>query len=105
MRDREWHFYGHFYAAWAAWQHDGDHAEAGPDETWGDDPRSPDIEATQRFWGPWHAKVYPDLIRSQHDDGRWDDPNDDYKFGDLLSTAFAVLTLAIPDELIPVFQR
>jgi hypothetical protein len=105
MRDREWHYYGHFYAAWAAWQHDGDHASAGPDETWGDDPRSADIERTTRFWGPWHAKVYPDLIRSQHEDGRWDDPNDDYKFGDLLSTAFAVLTLAIPDELIPVFQR
>jgi hypothetical protein len=105
MKSREWHFYGHFYAAWAAWQKDGDKPEPGPGETWGADPKSNDIERTDRFWGPWHAKVYPDLLRTQREDGSWEDPNDDYKFGDLLPTAFAVLTLAIPDEMIPVFQR
>jgi hypothetical protein len=105
MRNREWHFYGHFYAAWAAWQRDGDKPETGPGETWGSDPKSDDIERTERFWGPWHAKVYPDLLRTQREDGSWEDPDDDYKFGDLLPTAFAVLTLAIPDEMIPVFQR
>jgi hypothetical protein len=105
MRDREWHFYGHFYAAWAAWQRDGDRAEAAPGEAWGSDPASDDLLRTDAFWGPWHAKVYPDLLRTQRADGSWEDPHDDYKFGDLLPTAFAVLTLAVPDELIPVFQR
>lgn len=103
--DGRFYHYGHFYAAWAAWQYDGDKPATAPGETWGDDPSSSDIEHTKQFWGPWHAKMYPVLIAAQGADGSWTPRSDLYAFGDLVPTAFSVLTLAVPDELLPVFQR
>ena len=85
-----WYHYGQFYAAWAMWQKDG-----------GDWSRA-------SWWGRWQALVYPDLLRRQLGDGSWDDDGglgDRFKYGSVLSTAFAVLTLAIPDEPLPIFQR
>jgi len=98
-------FYGNFYAAWAAWQKDGEKGLPEAGQAWGTDVTSTDIESTSQFWGPWHAKMYPQLLSRQAQDGSWNDPKDRFGFGDLLPTAFAVLTLAIPDEMIPVFQR
>ncbi len=89
MRVREWFFYGNFYAAWAAWQWDGDEPDAG----------------ASGFWGPWHREVYRVLIEEQANDGSWFDAGDRFNFGQVLATAFAVLTLAIPDEQLPIFQR
>jgi hypothetical protein len=105
MRSQEWFYYGHFYAAWAAWQMDGEKPLPDGGDAWTDGPTDPDIERTTQFWGPWHAKVYPVLIDSQLADGHWHDALDRFAFGDLLPTAFAVLTLAIPDEQLPIFQR
>jgi hypothetical protein len=88
-QSREWWYYGNFYAAWTTWQKDGDR---------------PDLPGG--YWARWHRHVYPILIRDQRaGDGGWADPIDRFNFGDLLATAFAVLTLAIPDETLPVFQR
>jgi hypothetical protein len=87
VRRPEWFYYGNFYAAWAAWQLDGD--DGPPDG----------------LWSTWRAKVLPVLLRQQRSDGSWNDDTDKFGFGDVLPTAFAVLTLAIPDELIPIFQR
>ena len=101
----EWFYYGHFYAAWAAWQIDGERPLPEGSSAWGDSPVDGEIQNSKQFWGPWHAKVYPYLLRSQHDDGHWSDDPDKFGFGELLPTTFAVLTLAIPDELIPIFQR
>lgn len=103
--DGRFYHYGHFYAAWSAWQFDGQLPGRGPGETWGNDPSSSDIGRTKQFWGPWHSKIYPVLIDAQSADGRWTPRSDVYAFGDLVPTAFAILTLAIPDELIPIFQR
>ena len=104
--DGRFFYYGHFYAAWAAWQFDGDQPARASGESWGDDPTSGDIERSKQFWGPWHAKMFRVLIDSQADDGRWTPRGEDvYGFGDLLPTAFAVLTLAVPDELLPILQR
>ena len=103
--DGRFYHYGHFYAAWAAWQKDGDQPGPLVGETWGNDPSSNDIVHTKQFWGPWHSKIYPVLIEAQSDDGRWTPRSDVYAFGDLVPTTFAVLTLAIPDELLPIFQR
>jgi hypothetical protein len=96
LRKLDWFFYGNFYAAWAAWQLDGA-APAGPDA----------------FWPAWHRRVYGALVGyptsfrsvSQRADGSWHDEHDVFSFGAFLPTAFAVLTLAIPDEQIPIFQR
>jgi hypothetical protein len=87
MKRREWFYYGHFYAAWAAWQWDGDEPDG------------------SGFWGPWHRAVYPVLLREQGNEGNWVDGQDRFNFGPVLPTAFAVLTLAIPDEQLPIFQR
>jgi hypothetical protein len=91
VRRPEWFFYGHFYAAWAAWQRDGD--EPDPDGT--------------GFWGPWHSTVYPVLLAKQAENGSWSEEEavTRFDFGPLLATSFAVLTLAVPDEQIPIFQR
>ena len=103
---REWFYYGNFYAAWAAWQLDGNDPDPAPDAKWTSDPRRNDSATSKQFWGPWHSKMYPVILREQKGDGSWSDANDDhFLLGDLLPTAFAVLTLAIPDENIPVFQR
>jgi hypothetical protein len=90
LRTHRWYYYGHFYAAWTCWQKDGDE--------W--DPRS------GGSWARWHRLVYPDLLSKQRAaDGGWSDDVDQFQFGDVLPTAFAVLTLAIPDEVLPIFQR
>ncbi len=86
--DGDWYYYGHFYGAWAFWQKDG-----------GDwSPTS--------WWGRWARRVIPELIElKQLGDGSWNDSGGRYAYGPVLATAFAVLTLAIPDEALPIFQR
>ncbi len=89
--DLNWYYYGHFYAAWTAWQHDG--------HTW-------EKRGTENFWAFWQDVVYTDLLeQKQREDGSFYQDNGRYNFGPVLSTAFAVLTLAIPDEVVPIFQR
>jgi hypothetical protein len=86
----DWYFYGQFYAAWAAWQLDGEGRAEG-------DPGA--------LWATWQRTVLPDVLAEQRSTGSWYDATDKIGFGDVLPTAFAVLTLAIPDEQIPIFQR
>ena len=43
--------------------------------------------------------------RQVRSSGAFETDSGRYDYGPVLSTAFAVLTLAIPDETIPVFQR
>jgi hypothetical protein len=103
---REWFYYGNFYAAWAAWQKDGNDPEPGPGARWTADARRNDSEKSEQFWGPWHSKMYPLILAQQKSEGKWTDANDDhFALGEVLPTAFAVLTLAIPDECVPIFQR
>ena len=83
----EWYYYGHFYAAWACWQRDG--------SDWG-----------RGTWAGWQREMYPDLLARQLSDGSFQEENDSrFRFTPLLPTAFAVLTLAIPDEALPIFER
>jgi hypothetical protein len=85
----QWYYYGNFYAGWACWQVDGN-----------------DWDSDTGYWSRWHRRIYPDLLaRQRRADGGWDDPYDRFEFGDLVPTAFAILTLAIPDEVLPIFQR
>lgn len=87
--NQPWYYYGHFYGAWACWQWDG--------HTW--DP------ARRNLWGWWQSVVYPHMLRQQTNEGLFEPEGGRYDFGPILSTAFAVLTLAIPDEVLPIFQR
>jgi hypothetical protein len=89
-RDEQWYYYGHFYGAWAFWQKDGGDWRPG---TW---------------WERWQARVYPELLSKRLRDGSWDDNasmGQRYAYGTMLATPFAVLTLAVPDETLPIFQR
>jgi hypothetical protein len=91
-RASEWYYYGHFYGAWAFWQKDGGDWSPGS------------------AWSQWQALVYRELLeQQQRSDGSWDDAGrmggNRYTYGQTLATAFAVLTLAVPDEPLPVFQR
>lgn len=87
--DVSWYYYGHFYAAWACWQWDG--------HTW--------AAKGDNLWGWWQNRVYESLKDRQRDDGSFEPDSGRYDYGPVLSTAFAVLTLAIPDEVLPIFQR
>jgi len=87
--DVPWFYYGHFYGAWTCWQWDG--------HTW--DTRG------DHLWAWWQERVYPELFDRQLSNGSFQANNTRYDYGPVLSTAFAVLTLAIPDEVLPIFQR
>lgn len=82
-----WYYYGHFYGAWACWQHSGN--------TWD----------RNQLWGWWQSRVYRDLLSRQTSDGSFEEETGRFNFGNVMTTACAVLTLAIPDEVIPIFQR
>lgn len=86
---QRWYYYGNFYAAWACWQKDG-----------GDWSR-----ASRTYWARWQREMIPDILGKQSTKGWWEDQVDQFEFGRLLPTTFAVLTLAVPDEPLPVFQR
>ncbi len=89
LRTRRWYYYGNFYAAWACWQKDGG--------VWNADARG--------YWARWYDRMVPDILRKQRRLGNWEDTIDQFEFKEILPTAFAVLTLAIPDEVLPLFQR
>jgi len=87
--DRRWYYYGHFYGAWACWQKDGT-----------------DWHPTRSLWGWWQERVYPHLYDRQTSVGSFDPKPGRYtNYGPELSTSFAILTMAIPDEALPIFQR
>ena len=89
LKSGHWYYYGNFYASWACWQKDGGE--------W--DPSS------GGYWARWQNMVIPHMLRQQRRNGSWLDVLDQFEFKEVLPTAFAVLTLAIPDEVIPLFQR
>lgn len=87
--EQSWYYYGHFYAAWAYWQRGGNNWDPGTSE-----------------WGYWQSIVYHDLLfRRQSQDGSFEEEGTKFDYGRVLPTAFAALTLAIPEETVPVFQR
>jgi hypothetical protein len=82
-REEDRYHFGAFYCSQAMFQLGGDY--------W------------QRFFPP----LLTALAEAQHADGSWDPEwaDDDSKFGSLLSTAFAVLALSPPYQMLPVYQR
>ncbi len=87
---QDWYYYGHFYTGWALWQWDGNNWRRG----------------RGHLWANWQHQVLTDIMSQQRDsDGSFDKRDRRHDFGPELSTAFAALTLAIPDEGLPIFQR
>ncbi len=52
-------------------------------------------------WTIYYPKIKAKLLRGQEDDGNWKD----HIYGDDYSTAMALLTLGIPNKILPAFQR
>jgi len=71
-------FYERFYLAQALWQH-------------------ADVET----WKTWWKSEAPRVLGSQKSDGSWSDP----RFGDVYATAMNCLVLALPEGMLPIFQR
>ncbi len=71
-------FYERFYLAQALWQH-------------------ADVET----WKTWWRSEAPRVLGSQKSDGSWSDP----RFGDVYATAMNCLVLALPEGMLPIFQR
>lgn len=71
-------YYERFYLAQAMWQH-----------------------TDAATWSAWWALEAPRVLTSQRDDGSWSDP----RFGDVYATAMNCLVLALPEGLLPIFQR
>ncbi len=59
------------------------------------------------YWHQFFPRLLSTLADAQHADGSWDPEwaDDDSKFGSLLSTAFTVLALTPPYQMLPVYQR
>ena len=72
------YLYERLYVAQALWQH-------------------PDPRVFESWAGPERARV----ITSQREDGSWRDP----RYGDAYATAINCLFLALPEGLLPIFQR
>jgi hypothetical protein len=67
-------------------------------------------QATFQLGGDYWPRFFPRLLKvlteAQHPDGSWDSERpDDGEFGNNYTTALAVLTLATPYQLLPIYQR
>lgn len=70
------YFYGHYYAAQAAWTAGG------------------------AKWAKWFPAIRDELVRSQRGNGSWDDRLDDH-----YGTAMACIILQIPNNYLPILQK
>ena len=72
-----YYFYGHYYAAQAAWHAGGD------------------------YWRKWFTAIRDTLLKSQQRDGSWIDPTVGAEFG----TAMGCIILQLPNNYLPVFSE
>jgi len=72
-----YYFYGHYYAAQAAWHAGGD------------------------CWRKWYTAIRDTLLKNQGTDGSWIDPQVGAEFG----TAMACIILQLPNNYLPVFAE
>ena len=76
-RDSQHYYYGHYYAAQAAWHAGGD------------------------YWEQWYPAVRDAFVDQQNFDGSWSD----HWIGNEYATAMSLLVLQTPNNLLPIFER
>jgi hypothetical protein len=76
-RDPEYFHYGHYYAVQAAWHAGGQH------------------------WETWYPLLREELLGLQTAEGYWRDPWIGPEYG----TAMALISLQIPFDYVPIFER
>ena len=57
------------------------------------------------YWAKFYRHISAVLLESQHADGSWDAESCDPMFGNVYSSALAVLILTPPYQLLPIYQR
>jgi hypothetical protein len=59
------------------------------------------------YWHRYFPEMLLTLAQGQHDDGSWDreEKSGDAMFGNVYTTALAVLALATPYQMLPIYQR
>jgi hypothetical protein len=66
-------------------------------------------QAMFQLGGQYWRQFFPGLLQvmadAQHEDGSWDVDVDDESFGTVYTTSLAVLALATPYQLLPIYQR
>jgi prenyltransferase/squalene oxidase-like repeat protein len=67
-------------------------------------------QAMFQLGGDYWKRFFPGLLKvladAQHDDGSWDpEATDNDSYGNAYTTAFAILALATPYQMLPVYQR
>lgn len=77
FRDMQHFYYGHYYAALAAWHAGGE------------------------YWEQWYPAVRDLLLDQQNVDGSWSD----HWIGREYATAMSLLVLQTPNNLLPIFER
>jgi hypothetical protein len=75
-RSRHYYYYGHYYAAQATFLAGG------------------------RYWRQWFPEAREQLLDRQKADGHWQS-----NFGNDYATAMALITLQVPNRMLPIFQR
>ena len=58
-----------------------------------------------RYWKGFYPTLVKTLVSHQRVDGSWDKEKRDAKYGNVYSSAMAVLALSPPCQLLPIFQR
>jgi len=57
------------------------------------------------YWAKFYPPVVTAILNAQDSDGSWPTEPRDREFGNCYTTALCVLTLSVPDQLLPIFQR
>ena len=58
-----------------------------------------------KHWTQFFPPVVETLLANQQDDGSWPPEKYDKRYGNCYSTSLCVLSLSVPDQLLPIFQR
>ncbi len=58
-----------------------------------------------KHWSGFYPPVVETLLANQKDDGSWPAEKYDKRYGNCYSTSLCLLSLSIPNQLLPMFQR
>jgi hypothetical protein len=58
-----------------------------------------------RYWEEFYPPMAADLMANQRSNGSWRGGPSEARWGEAFTTSLAVLALAAPNQLIPIYQR
>jgi len=58
-----------------------------------------------KYWRKFFSTLAESLLENQEDDGSWLTKGQDQSFGACYSTSLTILSLSVPNQLLPIFQR